>query len=295
MILYIPVLDMHDLTRTCLEHVAATVADKENFRVVIVDNSSQPVYTPSIYNDLGLNLSVIRNEVNRGMFFPLRQVHNLFPDEDIIGCIHNDVMVYETDWDLRVKKAFAEDTQLALLGFCGSSEVDNLGGRGGDTKCFFDGRAGQKQENTGRRISGLEPAAILDSLAMMFRASVILSLELKTSDPLYHFWDKVLPMKLIDRGLHVAVLGIQIDHMGGQTAVGKGDRFEPHALQWCKEQGVDFGPSINGGHGMYLEAEKRMFEFGAPRGLIPCKVQPDYTLARTYGQATFPWQFREKK
>jgi len=297
MYLYLPVMDLKPLTLECVQHLNDTVVDRENFKLVIVDNVSDPPYSLDDFQEISLDIEILRNEKNWGMFYPLIQLHEKYPvtDDDIIGTLHNDVFVYEQGWDTRVREAFKIDPLLGLVGFCGSGEVDELGGRGGDTKCFFDGRRGQKQENTGRRIEHLEPAVIVDSLAMFFRRSMVEKLRITINDPLYHFWDKVLPLRLVDIGLHVAVLGIQIDHLGGQTAVGNASRFEPHALEWCKEQGVDFGPSINGGAGMYLEAEKRMFEEMAPKGLIPCRINSGYGLHRVFDKAVFPWQMKGEK
>ena len=68
------------------------------------------------------------------------------------------------------RDAFARDAQLGLLGFVGSSEIDSAGGRGLGTMLNFQGIGlGTSAEQHGRRMTDLQPAAVLDGCALIFR------------------------------------------------------------------------------------------------------------------------------
>jgi hypothetical protein len=122
---------------------------------------------------------------------------------------------------------------------------------------------------------------------MFFKREYIPNLRINADIAPYHFYDKILPLRLVDQGIHVAVLGVEVDHMGGQTGVGLGHRFDPFAQKWCDERGILYGP----GHAptaIYVEAERRFFAEFAPKGLIPCRVNPDYSVIRMPGMAVNP-------
>lgn len=294
-VVYIPVIDEHELTRECVQNLALTVADKSAFRVLLIDNASKEPYTYQEFADCDIPLSIIRNEKNLSGYYPIVQAQeflaNLKPitEEDVIGFIHNDVFIYEPGWDQRVLQSFQADRLLNLIGFCGSGEVCDRGGRGGGTVCNFDGRKGQPQSVTGRRVTGLEPAVILDSLSMMFRATVIPLLRVDEHICPAHFYDKIWSMRIVDAGLHVAVLGILIDHLGGRTSVGSSIYFDT-AIEWCRKHNIPFeeGNPNSAGHAVYLEAERRMFAEFAPKGMIPCRIMPNYDLHRIHGHAMYP-------
>lgn len=297
-VLYVPVLNQHELTRECLGYLAETVADKSDFVALVIDNASDDPYKLSEFEDLGLRIEIIRNEENLSGYYTILQANEVLKriappsQQNLVGFMHNDVFVYEKGWDLRVKQCFQNDPNLALLGFCGSDEVCDRGGRGSGTMCHFDGRKGQRQENTGKRVTGLHAAVLLDSLTMIFRADAIPLLGVDETIAPAHFYDKIWSMRLVDRGLHVAVLGIQIDHLGGMTSVGV-PKYNEAAAKWCKKYGIPFDEANPGtaGHAVYLEAERRMFVEFAPKGMIPCRVDANHNLIRINGRANFPPTF----
>jgi GT2 family glycosyltransferase len=290
-VLCIPALDTHDLTHQTILHLNETVVDKNGFIALVVDNDSEVPYDLSEFSGTNLRIEIIRNTENKGNFYPLLQadmwVKTHFPsDRDhIVGVMHNDVFIYEKGWDLRVRDAFWKDEKLGALGFCGSNEVCERGGRGGGTMCYFDGRAGQSP-NTGRRIIGLHPALIFDALCMIFRSSVLPILKIDDSITLMHFYDRIWPLRLVDAGYHVAVLGVQIDHVGGRTS----PKHNIDAAKWCKKYGIPYNEADIGsaGHAVYLEAERRMFEEFAPKGLIPSFIDANYNVTRFYNRAKWP-------
>lgn len=294
-VLYIPVVNQHELTRECLENLNKTVRERDDFVALVIDNGSDIPYDRTEFEGLDICVELIRNEENLSGYYTILQAQewlekNTQPDpRHLIGFMHNDVFVYEPGWDVRVKQSFAGDPLLSLVGFCGSNEVCDRGGRGGGTMCFFDGRRGQAQHHTGKRVTGLHAAAILDSLTMIFRASVVPTLGVDETIAPAHFYDKIWCMKLIDRGERVAVLGVQIDHLGGQTSVGV-PQVTQAAVKWCDRYGIGYKKDepATAAQAVYLEAERRMFAEFAPKGIIPSYVDDNYQLRRNTGQPTWP-------
>jgi hypothetical protein len=302
MILGVPAVDGHDLTDSLIKSLREVSPD---VKIVIINNGSDVGYGSFIGCD------VINNKENIGFYRPLQQLYDRYPDEELIGLIHNDMVIYEYGWDTRMAHSFAMDDKLALVGMCGSSEIDDRGGRGGGTVCFFRGGqvivgdkmiTGQNQA-AGRRTTDLVPSACLDSLFMMFRREAIPDL-VTSEDPweditLAHFYDRIWPVRLIEKGWHVATLGVEVDHLGGMTSTGN-MRYREDCIKWLDERGIawrinDNGegiiaaeandtrniPSGNPETSMYLVAERRYLdEYRDQKHFIPCRIHGDYRYER---------------
>lgn len=267
MILGIPVLEKDAQTLKCLEFVLDSSSAKTH--VVVINNGL------SLSEDIWrLPVTILQMEKNVGYYYPLLELYKHF--EDPYLCImHNDVFVYESGWDLRLIEAFQENPLLYLVGFCGSNEVDNAGGRGLGTMCNFRGERGQLQVHTGTRVFDLRPAAVLDSLFMGFRREAVPRLNITHDVPLAHFMDRIWPMMLIEHGYNVGILGVEIDHVGGTTICGPA--YEASAREWCAEQGLLI--NTTGDLTMYLEAERRwLSEYRDDKKLIPGRVSSDWTF-----------------
>ena len=265
LVLGIPVVNQVELTTECIESIIGTVSSPTGLFCVTIDNGSTPAYQGNL---------VLRNEINRGYYYPLKQLYDTFPNTDLIALCHNDLLFYEHGWDERLKDCFERDPQLGLVGFAGSSQVDAAGGRGTGTMMNFRGERGQTQ--AGYRISGIEPAVSLDSLFMCFRREVIPSLLIDDDIALCHFYDRIWTLRTIEAGWHVGVLGIEIDHQGGQTSTG-GD-YNATAIQWCEAHGIPV-ENGNGDLAMYLEAERRyLTEYRDEKHLIPCSINSNYDI-----------------
>lgn len=277
MILGIPVMDQHRLTNQLIESLAEKTQNPSELHVVIIDNNSEVPYHADYHTPFPV--TVIRNERNDGYYYPLRTLYETFPHADAIGLIHNDMIIYEQGWDERIRGCFARDPQLGLIGFCGSWQADHLGGRGGGTMCHFNGSKGQPQ-SAGERIDDLRPSVLLDSLFMMFRLAAIPGLRIDEHIAPCHFYDKIWSMRTIENGWRVATLGVEVDHIGGQTAVGVA-RFREDARQWCEQEGcMHLSPDPL--TALYLEAERRFLtEYRDQKRMMPSHVTPNYTFVRT--------------
>ena len=284
-----PVIKQNNLTNQLLESLARTVKDPENFEFVIIDNSKEPHYNIEDYDEkYPFGVSILRNHKNEGFYYPLSQLDLAFKG-NLKGLVHNDVIFYEEGWDLRLAQAFENDSQLGLVGLCGSYEIDAAGGRGSGTMCYFRGEKGQNQA-AGLRITDVRPALLLDSLFMMFREEVIPFLDINQDIAPCHFYDKIWCCKTLEHGWRIAVLGSEIDHMGGQTAVGEPE-YDDFAKEWCDARGLDYYNHVaqsgmteigyNPGLAVYLEAERRFLsEYRDEKRFLPCQVDKDYNISR---------------
>lgn len=269
MIIGIPVQDGHTLTDKLLANLAAV--STPDLKIVIIDNNSTDYYGGYA------GIDVIRNNKNLGYYAPLKQLYEAYPDEEIIGLVHNDMLIYEENWDKRVRDCFDADTQLMLVGFCGSYEVDERGGRGGGTFVNFRGAEGFQSPAAGAKNPGLVPSACLDSIVMIFRREGV---ELLAEDwdnlPLAHFYDRIWPLKLVEQGYHVGTLGVECDHMGGMTTVAN-TRYRDDCAAWLNERGLPYeDPETE----MYLVPERRYLgEYRDQKRFIPCRIREDYSYA----------------
>lgn len=281
MMLCIPTQDGHDWVRKVVDSLVETVRG-DDFRLLIVDNASTEPFAGHQFLDVPFPVRVVRNDVNRGFYYPILQALEAGPREELVGVAHNDLVYYEVGWNQRMAACFAADGDLALVGVCGSSEADAQGGRGGGTMCNFRGLA---QAQPGLRVHGLEPAVVLDSQFMMFRASAVHHVETAWSDvALAHFHDRIWPLRAVYQGLHVGVLGMEVDHWGGTTIVANAS-YREDCRRWFLERphlvpppGACHGDVVDYGHAMYLLGEDRLLsEFC---GRLPCRVSSSYGLCR---------------
>jgi hypothetical protein len=144
--------------------------------------------------------------------------------EPIIAYIHDDVMIYEQDWDLRVLKQF-EDPQVGLVGFGGALRL-------GHPNIYkipyelpqlarYDFMSNMRNaEAHGQRFSGECDVATLDGFAMFVRRSV---LENFGGWPLglpmnYFMYDNFLACQVRRQGLKTRLVGVDCEHLGGKTA-----------------------------------------------------------------------------
>lgn len=307
MILGIPVVDGHSLTKALLDSLEQTVTGND-FKVVIFDNASDISYKGALY-DYSFPIIIYRSKENLGYYRPLEWLHKKFASEKLIGLVHNDLVFYEKGWNERMEHSFAMDDKLALVGLCGSNEIDGRGGRGGGTVCYFRGGpvqldqgviVGQSQD-AGRRTTDLVPSACLDSLFMMFRATAIPDLVTEKDSwkdiTLAHFYDRIWPVRLIENGWHVATLGVECDHLGGMTTTGN-ERYRDDCIKWLDAHKVPWRIN-NDGEGiiaaeradprnipcgnpetqMYLVAEIRyLTEYLDEKRFIPMVVNGDYSV-----------------
>lgn len=270
----IPVIDQHEITYQCLKYLDQNSTIPGSLKIVIIDNGSDLPYSDYIARDnkswtFNFEFEVLRNQENKGFYWPMLQVAEDTTSADIIGLMHNDLFIYEPGFDRRLMDAFVQDHGLGMVGVCGSNEVDDRGGRGGGTMCNFAGRVGQLQEHTGKRVKGIHFVLLLDSMFIALRRSTLSYLKIDDQIAPCHFYDKIWPLRMVENNWRVAVLGLEVDHQGGLTSAG--GRFERDCETWCQRVGLSYEPG-KAGLAVYLEAERRFLDEYRLKGFIPSRI-----------------------
>ena len=283
-----------DLVVECLEFFLEN-STQELTDVILVDNASPK---PEMVDNLILSRvkpnRFIRLYENRGINNVFREVLPLLDEYDILAFAHSDFMIIDKGWDELVVIAFDSDPKLALAGVAGSSEVDRIGGRGLGTRTSFVGglyRSGKGSgvDVHGKRIIGVNPAAVLDHCFMIFRRSVLeeLANDSNTEEIFvpHHFGDKIFGCEILERGYHVALLGIPCDHLQGGRGIGL-EQHNKACQQWLEERNIPFKPDETD-HYMYLESERIFLsKWRDTLKFIPLRVNEDYSITHLHPDRT---------
>lgn len=217
---------------------------------------------------------------------------------DIVAFFHTDFMIREKYWDEHVRFAFDTYPNLGLIGFLGSDEIDYAGGRGLGTRSSYMGYEyntiwASPAEIHGARSRGLQAAAVVDHMSMIFRVSVLK--EIPAAEEIHtpgHFYDRVACLEVLSRGYNIATYGLDCDHTGGGIGLAKARTSadpEPGVLnrdklytKWLTERNIPFEPGLIDSY-MYREGEKRYLgKWRDELKYIPLKVKPDYSIVHTH-------------
>jgi predicted SAM-dependent methyltransferase len=283
----VPICNGHTMGRAALEFLQTAITEP-NTEIIALDNGSESHFTV----DECRCTRVVRLEENVGLY-PIFAMAPSFcsPQCDLIGVLHSDLLVYERGFDARLRAAFASRPSLGLVGFVGSNEIDQAGGRGLGTALNFEGRSidfdGQNWTGTpaarhGRQLCGLERAAVVDGCAMVFRRAVLESVPPRPGFPPHHFYDRLLSCQVIESGWDVGVLGIACDHISAQTANPRSGYFEL-AKQWClAHRGIT--ESSNWDLELYRAAEEMWLgEYRETKRMVPMCVDRHWPEATQRG------------
>lgn len=268
--LVIPFVDTWAITKRCVEKIVENTT--EPIELLFIDNGSLGNYKARLAKlvDTGLfEFKYYRNAKNRGVLETFRQ-GQMYATGDIICFIHNDVLIQEHGWNVKVREAFESNPQLGLGGLFGAVGVGNNGGRirsqsnmRGDEwgKCECHSVAWQHHSEFCDTIS---PATILDGVGMFFSRQALH--DLATTDIFadwrapHHFYDRIIPLKLIDKGYKIATIGVGFDHYSGATA-NSSDKWRSTARRWLEDHHLPVSDAPD--QDVYNEAERQFFkEFG---------------------------------
>lgn len=274
-VLGVPVVDMHSYTYEFLRHVDKSVNNKNLVHVVIVDNDSSLKYEIEELKKHYDNVSLIRNNKNLGYFYPLLQIQDRHPLVKHIGLCHNDIFIYEKNWEKKLIDCFKKDEKLFLIGLAGTTAIDKSGGYASSMKTNFLGLKGQSQYFLGEPLRGFSPVLAVDSLFMLFRKEAIELLDIDESISLYHWYDRIWSMRLIEKGCHVGVYGASIDHKSGVTAFGA--KYKENAIKWCEDNNLNYRPDADETIYKYLQ-KKYVEEF---KHIIPAKIDKNWKIKKT--------------
>jgi len=214
---------------------------------------------------------------NRGVYPVFFDVANN-SHADIVMFIHSDLMIHEYGWDMRVIEMFRDNPKLGLIGFVGSDEINTNGGRGLGTRSNFSGKEEHSApaEVHGARSNGECIVAQVDGCVMAMRRSALLEIPFRDDFPIHHFYDRLLSCEMLWREWQVGYIGVQCDHLGGQTACAS-EKYRTSSVAWLENRGhklLDDNPDMTN----YRIAESIfLHEWRDQRRFIPLKVMPSGT------------------
>jgi GT2 family glycosyltransferase len=277
-----PVLNQLELADAAIGLALYQLSGKNDVELIVIDNASaKPL--EDFYKDIPHK--IIRLEKNIGVY-PTFWEALKHTDADILAFFHSDMIVEEKDWDTRILDVFRVHDRLGLVGFIGSDQIDFNGGRGNGTTSNFQGiktvhrdKLGNQKEwqgspagAHGRTEKGLTRAVVVDGCAMVFRRSVLEAIKQRENFPPHHFYDRLLSCEVRELGFEVGVLGIECDHISGQT-VNQENAYSIMAQEWATAHGLTMEGVHNWDSVLYREAEKQwLMEYRDQKHLVPVKL-----------------------
>lgn len=227
------VLNQFELAEKTIHMMVDNLDHPEEVELIAIDNGSDENFGAYMMRDTKdpfkqLESAVCRrNEKNTGNYPMFKQGCDMAKG-DVIAFLHSDVFVYEKGWDTKVLAQFDANESLGLVGFIGSTEIDNWGGRGGGTHSNMQGHTmygetrqwfGSEAKIHGRQDRGfIIDGSVVDGCVMIFRKSVLEKIEVIETLPPHHFYDRIMSVQVIEAGYKVGILGVEFDHVSGQTA-----------------------------------------------------------------------------
>lgn len=190
---------------------------------LIVDNGSQDPVEDFFRKHLRpKRLNFLRNDANTGLVKTYQQIFDN-TTSDLVAILHNDVFIYQMNWDKHVIKLFRTINHLGIVGLFGSSGVGSQGERIQDVQ--FSGQMSglsnmlEAEIHGARLLDDYIPAAILDGFAMIFSMDMIR--QAGGLDQRYHYhhiYDRELSLTSLSLGYKNVVASIPCHHESGVTA-----------------------------------------------------------------------------
>ncbi len=278
----IPFIDQWEFTKRCLEVLAKNTTRETE--ILLIDNgSNDPCRTKAkeVVANSNLRINYLYNKQNIGVLKTFEQGLKKTKG-DIIFFIHNDVLIHELGWNERVEQAF-EENNLGMGGLLGARGVAPDGGRIGVMSHMLGKEWGKTEvqpaaAHHGEVMTGVAPAVVFDGVGLMFKREALQDIAENTDifedwRAPHHFYDRIITLKIVDRGWRAAVIGIQFDHYSGATA-NSSEKYNDLAKEWCEKH----GHPQNGGwdNTIYWIAEKQWRDEYAHR--LDLFVEADWSL-----------------
>lgn len=300
----VSVLNQFEIAQQTLDFLINNCASHNQTEFIVLDNGSKTPFEESYKPIDGVGVRIIRYEKNGGAYPFIFEEGMKHAKGDIVAFFHSDLFVYQKGYDMSVVAHFDANPDLGLIGFIGSTQIDNHGGRGLGTHSNMQGRviprpSGGEWRGSYAHIHGKQDAgfikdgAVVDGCVMIFRKSCYKQIQVKDNYPIHHFYDRLLSLQTLEVGFKVGILGIEFDHISGQT-VNQEQTYQDDAKAWFKQKlGIEnpeqwaelrkdwvYGANKNNpshgkvpnqyDHATYLEAEYLFLtEYRDSKGIIP--------------------------
>lgn len=277
-----PVLNQFPLAQTAIDFAINNLSGDNDVELIVIDNGSDTAFT---FEELTDKAKVRIHHIKNIGVYPIFWEALKYTDADVLAFFHSDLIISEKGWDTRVLKVF-DNPNVGMIGFVGSNEIDNNGGRGIGTTSNFQGlstmtrtKYGEEKVWTGSPASAhgmtnaeYTKAAVVDGCAMVFRRWALEHIKQRENFPPHHFYDRLLSCEVRELGYEMGVLGIGCDHISGQSVNGS-KAYEKMAEEWATAHGLSLGDRHNWDSVIYQEAEKQWItEYRENKHFIPCRV-----------------------
>ncbi len=218
-----PVLNHRDETLRCLDSFRTYARDWDEIELIVVDNgSSLPV------SEWGIEAALfIRNEVNVGVLPALEQAYRQ-ATADYLFFTHNDVVMYEPEWDAKLVRALADAGNVGVAGLFGAK---GLGTPDLYKTPYHIAQLGRRENVSGcwrmPAVHGYRPprgewerVAVLDGFSLIVKRTLVDDLGgFDLNLPPHHNYDNHTCLQSLDRGLVNIVVAADAYHHGGLTDV----------------------------------------------------------------------------
>jgi glycosyltransferase involved in cell wall biosynthesis len=255
---------------------------------LIVDNGSTDPYEDFLTRYLKpTRLNYIKNKENLGLVKTYQQMYENC-GTDLIAFLHNDVFIYEKDWDKRVIKKFEEMPDLGAIGFFGAQGVGPIGERIQDIE--IPGQMAGWSSMLEADVHGMrlhdefKPAAVFDGFAIIMRMEILKKAGgIDQTYQFHHLYDRELGLLTLAYGYKNIVLNIPCHHWSGMTA------NRPEYQTW-----IDKKTQNKGYIGDKYTHDKNTQIFNEKwRDYLPIYIENDFSFRK--GQTNNAWDFKGDK
>jgi GT2 family glycosyltransferase len=195
----------------------------EDTEWLIIDNgSTDPIEDFILKFIKPKRMNFIRNESNVGLVKSYQQAYENCTTE-FLAITHNDVFVFEKDWDKRVVKLFEEMPDLGGVGFFGSAGCGPVGERIQDVK--YSGQMAGLSNMLEAEVHGMrldkewEYVSIFDGFMMIFRMEMLKKVGgFDQRYKYHHIYDRDASLESLRQGYKNIVVNVPCHHLSGLTA-----------------------------------------------------------------------------
>lgn len=217
----VPVMNQLNETKGILSLLRYITSSDVDF--IFVDNGSTDNYEDFILRYLKpKRMQYIRNDTNIGLVKTFQQIYEACETE-VVAVTHNDLYIYEKDWDKRVLNYFATMPDLGAAGFFGSQGCGPIGERIQDVPrsnvCAGIGNMIEAEIHGMRMTEPWRPAAIFDGMMMIFRKEMLdKNGGFDQRYKFHHLYDRGYALDSLRAGYKNIVVNVPCHHVSGITA-----------------------------------------------------------------------------
>lgn len=228
-----PVINQKELTQKVLDHFKNTQLEDNQY--IIIDNGSEEFVRDWLIG-LTTDDTVIRNKENVGVIKGYNQVYQVLKNTDVdyIFYTHNDVLMYEQNWDQKLREILERENKIRPVGVAGF-----YGAKGIGTPDIYQAPYRMQQmiriENVSNcnrmdKIHGyrniksgdVEDVAVMDGFSLIVKMDLLRMTDgFDRTFPPHHMYDNDICLESLDKGFRNIVIAMDCEHLGGRTDIGE--------------------------------------------------------------------------